>query len=194
MAQRLHEVAAEQGGYFTARQALTAGYSPSAQSYNVEAGNWIRERRGILRLATYPLPGRPDLILWSLWSSNRKGVPEGVFSHATALSVYELSDLNPAKLHMTVPPGFRRSAPPPQGLVLHKARLHPEDTRAMHGFKVTQPLRTISDMVLEGVTEEGLLRQAVNQALERGLISFGEIDKAVRIPPGVKERIRALAR
>ncbi|HYI96135.1 MAG TPA: hypothetical protein VEX68_21505 [Bryobacteraceae bacterium] len=33
-------------------------------------------------------------------------VMEGVYSHQTARILYELSDLNPAKLHLTVPPAF----------------------------------------------------------------------------------------
>lgn len=194
MAQRLYETASAQGGYFTTKQALAAGYAANAQAYNVQAGNWAREHRGVYRLANYPAPSRPDLILWSLWSCNQKGKPQGVYSHATALSVYELSDLNPPKLHMTVPPEFRRSTAIPKTLVLHTARLHPDDAESMHGFKVTNPLRTISDLILEDATQEEHLRQAVNQALQRGLISRGQIEKASRVPWKVKERIKALSR
>lgn len=194
MAQRLYDAASAQGGYFTAKQALTAGYEANAQAYNVQAGNWAREHRGIYRLANYPHPSRPDLILWSLWSCNRKGEPQGVYSHATALSVHELSDLNPSKLHMTVPPEFRRSSATPKALALHAARLHPDDAESMHGFQVTNPLRTICDLIVEGDTQEEHLRQAVRQALQRGLISRGQIEKAARVPRKVKERIEALGR
>jgi hypothetical protein len=63
----------------------------------VQAGNWIREHRGINGLAQFPATDRPDLALWALWSMNRKEKVEGVYSHHTALSLYDLSDLNPAK-------------------------------------------------------------------------------------------------
>jgi hypothetical protein len=69
----------------------------------VQVGNWIREHRGIYRLALFPMADRPDLVLWALWSRNRAEETEGVYSHQTALSLYELSDLNPSKVHMTVP-------------------------------------------------------------------------------------------
>jgi predicted transcriptional regulator of viral defense system len=44
-----------------------------------------------------------------------------VYSHQTALSLFDLSDLMPSRLHMTVPPGFRRSAPIPGAIILHTA-------------------------------------------------------------------------
>jgi predicted transcriptional regulator of viral defense system len=44
-----------------------------------------------------------------------------VYSHHTALSLYDLSDLNPSKLHMTVPMDFRRNSEIPGILVLHFA-------------------------------------------------------------------------
>src|ERR1039458_3305351 len=84
-----------------------------------KAGNWIREHRGIYRLALFPATDRPDLALWSLWSSNRKEEVEGAYSHQTAISLFNLSDLNPAKLHMTVPRSFRRNSQIPSILVLH---------------------------------------------------------------------------
>ena len=69
----------------------------------MRAGNWIREYRGIYRLADFPTGDRPDLMLWYLWSQNRKEVPEGTYSHETALSLHELSDIMPSKLDMIVP-------------------------------------------------------------------------------------------
>jgi predicted transcriptional regulator of viral defense system len=49
-------------------------------------------------------------MLWWLWSKNREGVSQGVYRHETALSLHDLTDLMPSKLHMTVPKSFRRSA------------------------------------------------------------------------------------
>jgi hypothetical protein len=49
-AQALYEVAAEQGGYFTAAQAREAGYAYSQQHYHRSRGNWLPIDRGIFRL------------------------------------------------------------------------------------------------------------------------------------------------
>ena len=116
--QRLFDLAQQQQGFFTTKQAKLAGFAENTHPYHVQAGNWVREHRGIYRLAQFPLSDGPDLALWSLWSRNRKEEIEGVFSHQTALSLHELSDLNPAKLHMTVPKHFRRSSRVPGILVL----------------------------------------------------------------------------
>ncbi len=102
----LYKIAAGQQGYFTAGQAVKAGYKDSTHPYHVRSGNWIREWRGIYRLARYPVSENGQYVLWSLWSRNRMGVPQGVYSHQTSLSLYDLSDIMPAKLHMSVPPTF----------------------------------------------------------------------------------------
>ena len=60
-----------------------------------------------------------ELVTYALWSQNRRGEVQGVYSHETALAHYELTDLNPSKLHMTVPKGFRRNSELPGILDLH---------------------------------------------------------------------------
>lgn len=44
--------------------------------------------------------------------------PQGVYSHQTALTLHELTDVMPSRLHMTVPKTFRRGATIPKGLVI----------------------------------------------------------------------------
>jgi hypothetical protein len=85
------------GGYFTAKQAASLGYAGNKRAYHVQAGNWLREHRGIYRLALFPEPDRSDLILWWLWSRNRSDQPSGIYSHQTALSLHELTDVNPSR-------------------------------------------------------------------------------------------------
>lgn len=168
---RLYEVAETQQGFFTAKQAKVAGFAENTHPYHVRVGNWIREHRGIYRLALYPATEHPDLVLWALWSRNRDEEMEGVYSHQTALSLYDLSDLNPAKLHMTVPKHFRRNSEPPGALILHYADLPQSDVEVAQGFKFTRPLRTILDLLEADTVSRSFLRQALRQALSRGLIS-----------------------
>lgn len=191
MAQRLYETASAQGGYFTAKQALKAGYAKSTHTYNVKARNWIREQRGIYRLTNYPFPDRPDLIEWSLWSSNRDGIPQGVYSDETALSIFDLSDVNPAKIHMTVPHDFRRSRPTPGILILHRAALHKDDIEQRHGFVVVRPLRAIADLLVADTVQLDHMEQAVKQAFQRGLIIPNELTSP-RIPSHIREKIESL--
>jgi len=175
---RLFEIAEQQQGFFTTKQAKAAGFAENTHPYHVQAGNWIREHRGIYRLTLFPMADRPDLVLWALWSRNRDEKVEGVYSHQTALSLYDLSDLNPAKLHMTVPTDFRRNSEIPGILVLHYADLPDSDVQNAQGFKFTRPLRTILDLIEAGTVERNFIRQALRQAIDRGLISRQQIRNA----------------
>lgn len=170
----LFAIAEGQGGFFTAKQAESAGFDRTNHSYHIRSGNWTREHRGIYRLAQYPAPPEADLILWFLWSRNREDAPQGVYSHATALRIYDLSDIMPAKIHMTVPQNFRRGAEIPKGLVLHWDDLPPGDIEEREGFRVTRPLRTLRDLVAEGGLPRDLLKQAFDEARSRGLITAKE--------------------
>ena len=172
---RLFEFAEQQQGFFTTKQAKASGFAENTHPYHVQVGNWIREHRSIYRLALFPATDRPDLVLWALWSRNRNEEIEGVYSHHTVLSFYDLSDLNPAKLHMTVPTGFRRSSDIPGILVLHFADLPESDVKAAQGFKLTTPLRAILDLIELGTVERNFIRQALRQAVDRGLITRQQI-------------------
>src|SRR6266851_5436231 len=176
-AKRLFEIAEGQQGFFTTKQAKAARFAENTHPYHVQAGNWIREHRGIYRLSLFPTADRPDLVLWSLWSRNRNEEVEGVYSHHTALSLYDLSDLNPAKLHMTVPTDFRRNSEIPGILVLHYADLPETDITTAHGFKFTRALRTILDLIEAGTVERNFIRQALKQAVHRGIVTRQQIRK-----------------
>ena len=175
-ARKLYEIAQSQQGFFTSKQAIRAGFSEPTHPYHVHAGNWIREHRGIYRLADFPTPDRPDLMLWYLWSQNRREVPQGIYSHSTALSLHELSDLMPSKLHMTVPKDFRRSVIP-DIFVLHRAEMKPSEVQEMHGVRVTRVLRTITDLLEDRGADRSQLKRAFDEALRRGLIVRTEIER-----------------
>jgi len=104
---KLFHIADMQMGYFTTRQAVAAGIPDNNHAYHIKVGHWKRESRGIYRLTNYPVSDYEELMVWYLWSRNRNDVSQGVFSHETALDLYELSDVNPSKIHLTVPKGFR---------------------------------------------------------------------------------------
>src|SRR6266436_10078250 len=157
---RLFEFAEQQQGFFTTKQAKAAGFAENTHPYHVQVGNWIREHRGIYRLANFPRGERPDLMLWSLWSRNRGEAAQGVYSYQTALSLHDLSDAMPAKLHMTVPRTFRRNSEIPRVLVLHLADLPESDIGIAHGVQVTKPMRTILDLLAGGEMPPASLLQA----------------------------------
>lgn len=168
---KLFTIVEAQQGFFTAHQANEAGVIRTNHSFHVKQGNWIREWRGVYRLKSFPFQDDGYYALWGVWSMNRKGEIQGVYSHETALSIYNLSDANPAKLHMTVPRGFRRHSKIPEVLRLHFSEIFPIEYENHGGYKVTKPFRTIADLVRSGKTQEDFIIQAVKQGLKRGLLT-----------------------
>lgn len=184
---QLLEIAEAQGGFFTPKQAKDAGFDERNHPYHVRVGNWVREHRGIYRLAYFPPVERPDLILWSLWSRDRRDVPQGVYSHQTALAIHDLSDLMPAKLHMTVPKSFRRNSEVPDNLALHRADLLEKAIEERHGYRVTRPLQTLIDLLVVGDLPRDILQQALREGLQRGSIQRSEIVKTDRSSPAKRQ-------
>lgn len=170
--QNLFETASVQQGYFTARQALKAGFSYRMQTHYRQNGEWIEIRRGIFRLARFPNSPNEDYAMWSLWSADREGNPQAVISHDSALSIHELSDIMPARIHVTVPPGFRKKTP--EGGIIHKAKIPDNEKEQREGFFVTTPLRTIMDSADSSLSTD-YLEQAIRQACDTGLIRMIDV-------------------
>lgn len=163
---------ARQGGHFTARQALAAGYAYPRHYYHVQTGDWERVARGVFRLRDYPQPERGDLIILSLLSHDRAGQPQAVVSHETALMLHDLGDANSARIHLTVSPGFRRQLSP--GVVLHRSVLSRVDWEERDGVRITTPLRTLLDIAASHASWP-YLDAAVRDALRRGVVRSREL-------------------
>lgn len=160
---RLFNLAAEQGGYFSAAQAKEIGYSYQAQAHHVGAGNWLRIDRGLFRIAEW-IPGvHDDLARWTLWSRGR-----GVVSHETALSVHGIGEFESARVHLTVPQGFTMRD---DALALHHADLTDNDVVQRTGFRVTTPVRSIIDVAAFSPDEEQLTR-AIDDGRQSGLLTI----------------------
>ncbi|MEV7007839.1 type IV toxin-antitoxin system AbiEi family antitoxin domain-containing protein [Streptosporangium sp. NPDC051022] len=171
---RLWELAAAQRGYFTAAQAVQVGYSHQAQRFHAQRGNWRRVDRGLYRLREFSvLPGEEhdSHVRWWLWS---KG--QAVVSHVSALAVHDLGVANPAEIHLTVAPGFRRRD---ERVVLHRAELRPEEVEGREGFRVTTPLRAIVESAADAVDQD-MIDSAVAELLDRGEATRGQLAQAAQ--------------
>ncbi len=173
---RLRDAAQAQGGYFTSRQAAAAGYGYSHLAYHVDVRNVERLAQGMYRLLDVPISEHDELIRLALWSRDRRDQPQAVASHATALTVHELTLLLPDRVHLTVPRGFRKK--PPAGCVLHRRDLGLADIEQREGFAVTKPLRTLVDVALSVDVPRDEVVRAAKSALERGLVSKAALAEA----------------
>lgn len=174
--EELMRIALEQGGLFTADQAIKCGYDQKNHHYYVKTGQWEKVLRSIYRFK----PIESDLSeywLWYLWTEGRNKKPQAVFSHETALMLYELSDVNPSKIHMTVPKKFRKGTEIPKILAIHKQDIPESDTKTINGLKVTTVLKTLLDLIEEHRISDEFIEQATKQALEKGHISKADIKK-----------------
>ena len=176
---RLFETAGAQDGYFTTRQAADAGYSSQLLLKHIRAGRITRTRRGIYRLVHFPAGEHEELVVAWLWSECT-----GVISHETALGLQGLSDVLPARVHLTLPSAWsRRRFRVPSDLVLHHADVVTEDRSWFGAVPTTNPRRTLNDCAREGLSPD-LLRQAAQQALRRGLVTRAELaDVEIALAP-----------
>lgn len=173
--QKLFEIASTQQGYFTAKQAIRARFSYRMHTHYKQNGEWLGIDRGVFRLAQFPNSPDEDYVRWSLWSRDRDGQPQAVISHESALSIHDLSDIMPSKIHLTVPPGFRKKAP--KGCVIHRGGISDDEKEQREGFFVTNPLRTIIDSA-ESNCSIDYLEQAIQEACDKGIIQIIDIVSA----------------
>jgi hypothetical protein len=181
---RLLQIAESQQGYFTSRQAEECGFSRPNFQRKILSGKWCKEElRGIYRLTNYPTTSRPELTLWTLWSADKQGNPQGIWSHETALEIHGLSDVAPARLHMSVPKKFRKSTEIPKGLCLHFIEEIPwSSIEIRQGYRVTTPLRTLADVIQKGTTQNeqielAILDLAIQKSLIKGLATIQEMEQ-----------------
>lgn len=178
MQTRVYELAAEQNGYLTAAQAVDAGVARDAVTKMAARGTLERVSRGVYRLVQFPGSPMDPYVEATLWPAPA----QGVISHETALSIYGMSDVNPARIHVTVPRATRVRRTVPKRLAIHRLDLGASDVNIYEGVRVTTPERTIRDChaahlgpalirqaILDG-RRAGHLRVRQAQRLERELL------------------------
>ncbi len=184
---RLFAVAERQQGFFTSKQAEECGIHPANFHRKLRSGEWVKEQRGIYRLAHYPVTDRPELVLWSLWSRDRQDRVQGIWSHDTALDIHELCDVMPSKMHMTIPPNFRKRLAIPKHLKLHVGGLEDKDVESWPGYQVTTPLRTVIDVIEEGILSPDLIKQAIREGIKKGVLMLQDLNQSKH--PKIKEYV-----
>jgi predicted transcriptional regulator of viral defense system len=162
----LYGVAESQAGYFTAAQAIAAGMDRSTLRHHARpGGRYERVRRGLYRLRHFPSSPHEHVVAAWLGLSDA----EAVVSHESALELYELSDVIPTAVHISLPRA-KRGQRPRAGVRFHTLARPPvaSDVRRVYGVPVTTPERSIVDS-LEAGTQPEQIELTIREALERGL-------------------------
>jgi len=180
----LYQVAESHGGYFTAKEARGVGFSKGLLTHHRKRGLFERVAHGVYRLKRFPASPYEDLFIALL----RTG-PRSVISHASALTLYDLTDALPTQVHVTVP---RTASRRRSGISLHTKPIESSEVTSREGLAVTSVSRTIADVAAGGMAEE-FVRQAIDEAMDRGLISSPELIRAGRKYGGRAAQIIARA-
>ena len=154
-------------------QAANVGYSPQLLAKYLRNERIVRVRRGVYRLVHYPPGDNENLVVIWLWSGRI-----GVFSHETALALHQLSDVLPAKVHLTLPSIWKsRRLRAPSTTVLHFSDLADGERAWAGAVRVTSARQTVIDCAADYVSPE-TVRQAIEEGLRRGLFTAHMVESA----------------
>ena len=150
--QRLAEVAEDQWGLITRRQAELAGVSRATLDRLTKSGS-ILERlgHGVYHLAGAPTPDHSELR--AAWLQLAPATPawertpsQGVVSHRSAAALYDLGEL-PADVHEFTVSERRQSRRP--DVRIHRRALRDGEWVHLGGLPVTRPSRIASDLLFD---------------------------------------------
>ena len=168
---RLRGIAIDQYGYVTTSQAADAGVGASALGMLNGRGRVERVAHGVYRVPQVPSTERDRYMLAVLWT----GAAEAVISHETALDAYDVCDVNPGAIHVTVAKGRRISRRGGEGYELHREDMAPADLTWWEGIPAVTLDKAIEQCIDYG-TPTHLISQAIENGRARGLILEGEAD------------------
>lgn len=167
---QIHELALEQHGMFTTEQAEELGVPRYTVAKMARRGRVRRHAHGLYQDLGAPETRWTPYMAAVLWPQGARGV----LSHETALSLMELSDVNPSQIHVTVPLAHRvRRREPLPGVVLHGADLPDEEVISIEGLPVTRAARAIRDCAQASIGP-ALLAQALRDGESKGYLTVKE--------------------
>ena len=149
---KLAELAPDQWGLVTRRQAEEAGVSPATMTrLTADASTLERVGHGVYHLVGAPIPDH--LPLRAAWLQLAPGVPawrrgpeQGVVSHRSAAALYGLGHLPADEHHFTVATRQRSRRP---DVKLHVRKLRDDEWINLRGLPVTRPARIASDLLAD---------------------------------------------
>lgn len=176
---KLLEVATGQYGYVTTDDARALGVDPAQLRLMHHRGTLDRLGHGLYRFPVVPVTPLDQYMEAVLWLR-----APAVVSHGTALDLWELCDVNPARIHLTVKPGYRVRRRLPAAYELHPRDLDAADVTVFEGI----PIVTVRRAILDGIeTNLGghLIEQAIDTAKRTGALAPADLDVVEAARAGV---------
>jgi len=157
--------AQRQYGYLTPDDARELDVDPTQLRLMAARQTLEHLGHGLYRMPMVPATKLDAYMEAVLWTGRR-----GVLSHETALDLYELCDVNPSAIHLTVPSGFRTRKAVPEIYRLHRFDLDLAEVGWHEGIPIVTPERAILGGIEQPLGWQ-LIDQAIEAARARGLIS-----------------------
>jgi predicted transcriptional regulator of viral defense system len=162
----LHERAVDQNGYLTTRQARELGIEAHRLEKMKQRGVLEPISRGVFRFADIPAGPLDQYAAATLWPLEA----QGVLSHATALDLHDLCDINPSRINITVPASFRTTRTPPAVIQVHREDITHDDVTWHEGLPIVSVHRAIRGSIEFGVGWN-LIEQALDTARRQGRLT-----------------------
>ncbi|HEV7494177.1 type IV toxin-antitoxin system AbiEi family antitoxin domain-containing protein [Baekduia sp.] len=166
----IFELAAEQYGYVTTGDAREMGIDIRRLSDLKARGQADHPAVGLYRIRAIPPTRWDPYMAAALWHHGA-----GVISHETALDLYDVSDVNPAKIHITIPRTPRLTRVPPPAYVVHREALDPRDVTRIESVPIVTLEKAIRQCVASKLRPD-LLRQAVDSGRRTGKLRSGQVE------------------
>jgi predicted transcriptional regulator of viral defense system len=172
----LADLANEQYGFLTPDDARERDIDPVNLVRMFQRGHLERRATGVYRMRLVPASSLDAYMEAVLWPG--RGV-RGVLSHETALDLYGLSDVNPAKIDVTLPRAHRIRREVPASYRIHHEDLTRDNVTAFEGIPIVTPARAIRQAA---ATKLGpaLIGQAIDHGERDGRLTRREADELRR--------------
>jgi predicted transcriptional regulator of viral defense system len=183
----LAEIAGDQHGFVTTDDARAHGIAPINLSRMAQRNVLERRATGVYRMPLAP-PGPLDpYVEATLWP--QRGV-RGILGQETALDLYEMGDVNPTKIHLTLPTSYRVRRRIPAAYRLHHEDVDPATVTRFEGIPIVTPAHAVRQAAAAHLGD-ALIAQAIDDGERNGRLSRREAAKlrrelGVRRGPGMR--------
>jgi hypothetical protein len=178
MNKMLRRICTARGGWFSRRDAIAAGYSPSELQLRVRQGRWLRMSRDVyVEPEDWPADETPwdrarRTHLLAIRAVTARFGADVVVSHQSAAVLHGLPlwGLDLSRVHVTRPSRRTRSE---RTVIVHRSALEDDETTLIDGIRVTTVGRSVAETTASSSYEVGVV--LADAALHQGLVSADEL-------------------
>lgn len=173
----LRDIAGEHEGLLTAAEAEGAGVPRALVVQLAHRGRLERIGQGLYRFPSWPTTSLQQYHEAVLWPRAHRDLEYALISHDSALELYNLTQLNPSVIHVTLPPKTRISRERPTWLRLHFEDVAENDQAWERGIPIVSVPRAIEDVASRHGAD--VIHRAVSEARERRLLREDELQRLI---------------